>query len=61
MLVDFAIPENPTVVRAMAIAHAIKIGDAKTFADLRPYINDDTVVGQFLTADTRPDAQSLGR
>ena len=58
LLVEFAIPENPTVVRAMAIAHAVKIGDAKTFADLRTYVNDATVVGQFLTVDTQPDAQA---
>ena len=53
VLIQLAAPTNPTIVRALAIAHAIKIGDAETFAQLRPYLNDDTVVGKFLTADTQ--------
>ena len=49
LLIEFAAPENPTVVRALSIAHAIKIGDANTFAQLQTYLNDTTVIGQFLT------------
>ena len=52
LLVKFAASENPTVVRALAIAHAIKIGDAATFAELQSYLNDNAVVGSFLTAET---------
>ena len=48
LLVQFATPENPIVVRALAITHAIKIGDAKNFAQFQPYLNDDTVIGKFL-------------
>ena len=57
LLVKFASPENPTVVRAMAIAHAIKIGDAQTFAQLQPYLNDDTVVGKYLSDNTESAGQ----
>ena len=53
VLIQLAAPTNPTIVRALAIAHAIKIGDAKNFAQLRPYLNDDSIVGKFLTADTQ--------
>ena len=52
LVVEFAAPENPTVVRALAIAHAIKIGDAEIFNQLNTYLNDDTVVGKFLAANT---------
>ena len=52
LLVEFAAPEKPTVIRALAIAHAIKIGDAETFVKLQNYLNDDTVVGQFLIGNT---------
>ena len=51
LLVEFAKPKTPSVVRALAIAHAIKIGDAETFTPLKSYLNDNTVVGQFLTGD----------
>ena len=54
LLIQFATPENPTIVRALAIAHAIKIGDDKTFAQLQTYLNDNTVVGKFLADSTAP-------
>ena len=34
LLIKFAAPENPTVIRAMAISHAIKIGDAQTLRSI---------------------------
>jgi len=61
LLIKFAAPENPTVVRALTIAHAIKIGDADTFGRLQTYLNDDTVVGQYLkpnTAETKDEPAS---
>ena len=51
LLVEFATSEKPTVVRALAIAHAFKIGDAKNFDRLKEFLTDDTVVGQFLSTD----------
>ena len=57
LLVELAAPEKPTVVRALAISHAIKIGDAQTFDQLQTYLNDNTVVGQFLIDDDTADEQ----
>ena len=56
LLVKFAEPEYPAVVRSLAIAHAIKIGDADTFSQFNPYLSDSTVVGQFLVVP--PEAKT---
>lgn len=56
LLLELTAPVNPTVVRSMAIAHAIKIGDQNTFEQFDTYLNDTTVVGQFLVTNQQFDS-----
>ena len=56
LLLELTAPVNPTVVRSMAIAHAIKIGDHNTFEQFDTYLNDTTVVGQFLVTNQQFDS-----
>ena len=58
LLLDFAAPENPTVIRAQAIGHAFKINDKDAFKKLNIYLNDTTEVGKYLVPpDGKPNNQ----
>ena len=58
LLVDFAAPKNPTVIRLKAIEHAIQIADKETFEKLNTYLNDTTEVGKYLVpSDDEPTTQ----
>ena len=59
LLINFAAPENPTVIRMQVIEHAIKIGDKDAFKKLNTYLNDTTEVGKYLISpDNAPASQS---
>ena len=58
LLITFAAPENPTVIRVQAIEHAIKIGDKDAFKKLNTYLDDTTEVGKYLVSpDDAPASQ----
>ena len=54
LLAELAAKENPTVVRAMAIAHAIKVNN-NTFEQFNSHLNDTTVIGRYLAAQPNFD------
>jgi len=59
LLLDFAVPENPTVIRLAAIQHAIKVADKATFKKLNVYFDDTTEVGKYLVlaSDNKSSSQ----
>ena len=58
LLINFAAPENPTVIRMQVIEHAIKIGDKDAFKKLNTYLDDTTEVGKYLVSpDDAPASQ----
>ena len=63
LLINFATPENPTVIRMQAIEHVIKIGDKDAFKKLNTYLNDTTEVGKYLISpdNNAPASQSPKR
>ena len=56
LLVELAAKEKPTVVRAMAIAHAIKTSDDNTFNQFNTYLSDTTVIGRYLAIQPKFDS-----
>ena len=53
LLVKLAAKEKPTVVRAMAIAHAIKVNN--NFEQFNSHLSDTTVIGRYLAAQPNFD------
>ena len=56
LLTELAAKEKPTVVRAMAIAHAIKTSDDNTFNQFNTYLSDTTVIGRYLAIQPKYDS-----
>ena len=56
LLTELAAKEKPTVVRAMAIAHAIKTSDDNTFNQFNTYLSDTTVIGRYLATQPKYDS-----